>query len=204
MSSDGSKLRQLASAFVMDWQMLWKEILGGFLIAGFIMAVVPAEAWKGLFMTGGNPAVRVIENALVGPFIAMASFVCSVGNLPLASLLWSHGISFGGVLSFIYADLLVIPLIIIYVKYYGARATVYIVAIFYASMVLSGIVVDLLFAALGLVPAGPRPPSVIEYAQLTWNYTSWLDLAAVVVFAALLFVHSSIAPNGRRMAGHAH
>lgn len=183
------KLRQLASAFIMDWQMLWKEILGGFLIAGLLMAVVPPEWWRGLFMETGNPALRLVENAFVGPLIAIASFVCSVGNLPLASLLWSYGISFGGVLSFIYADLLVVPLIFIYAKYYGVRATVYIVAIFYASMVLSGIVVDLLFAALGLVPTGPRPPSVVEHANIVWNYMSWLDIAALIVFATLLFIH---------------
>lgn len=173
----------------MDWQMLWKEILGGFVIAGFLMAVVPSDWWRGMFLESGNAALRLVENALVGPLIAIASFVCSVGNIPLASLLWSHGISFGGVLSFIYADLLVVPLIIIYVKYYGARAAVYIVGIFYAAMVLAGIIVDLLFSAFGLVPSGPRPPSVLEHAAIVWNYTSWLDLAALVVFAGFFIVH---------------
>ena len=101
--------------------MLWKEILGGFLIAGFLATLVPHDWWEGLFLQTGPPVGRLIENALVGPIIAMISFVCSVGNIPLASLLWSHGISFGGVISFIYADLIVIPIIIIYAKYYGAR-----------------------------------------------------------------------------------
>src|SRR5207248_4524927 len=99
-----------------------KEILGGFLIAGFLAALVPHDWWEGLFLQTGPPFVRLIENGLVGPIIAMISFVCSVGNIPLASLLWSHGISFGGVISFIYADLIVIPIIIVYAKYYGARA----------------------------------------------------------------------------------
>ena len=108
----------------------------------------------------------------------MISFVCSVGNIPLASLLWAHGISFGGVISFIYADLIVIPILMIYAKYYGVRAAAWITAIFYVSMVLAGIIVDLIFIALGLIPQGPRPPSAIEHAHITWNYTSWLDLIA--------------------------
>jgi uncharacterized membrane protein YraQ (UPF0718 family) len=199
-AGETAKLQQFASAFVMDWQMLWKEILGGFVIAGFLMAVVPPDWWRGLFLESGNPAVRLVENAIVGPLIAIASFVCSVGNIPLASLLWSHGISFGGVLSFIYADLLVVPLIIIYVKYYGARATVYIVAIFYAAMVLAGITVDVLFSAFDLVPSGPRPPSVLEHATIVWNYTTWLDLIALVAFGLLVLIHL----HGPREHAHCH
>ena len=204
MADKGGKVKRLAAAFLMDWQMLWKEILGGFLIAGFLMAVVPPGWWKALFMQGGHPAVRVVENALVGPIIAIISFVCSVGNIPLASLLWADGISFGGVLSFIYADLLVVPLIVIYAKYYGARATAYVVAIFYASMVLAGIIVDLLFTAVGLVPTGARPPSPVEEAHIGWNYTSWLDVAAVVILVALLFIHVRKSPAGHPDAAHSH
>jgi uncharacterized membrane protein YraQ (UPF0718 family) len=107
----------------------------------------------------------------------------SVGNIPLASLLWAHGISFGGVISFIYADLLVIPILMIYAKYYGARAAAWITGIFYVAMVLAGIIVDLTFAALGLIPKGSRPPSAIEHAHIIWNYTSGLDLIALL-FAA--------------------
>ncbi|PYL88686.1 MAG: hypothetical protein DMF14_15940, partial [Verrucomicrobia bacterium] len=128
-------------------------------------------------------------NALVGPIIAMLSFVCSVGNIPLASLLWSHGISFGGVISFIYADLIVIPIIIIYAKYYGVRAAAWITGIFYVSMVLAGIIVDLTFSALGLIPDGLRPPSALEHAHIIFNYTSWLDVAAAIFAAWLLFLH---------------
>ena len=120
---DETKWSAMANAFVMDWMMLWKELLAGFLIAGFIATLVPHSWWSTLFLQNGSGALRLIENALVGPIIAIASFVCSVGNIPLASHLWSNGISFGGVISFIYADLLVIPLIIIYAKYYGARAS---------------------------------------------------------------------------------
>jgi hypothetical protein len=183
------KWTRVAHAFVTDWSMLWKEILGGFLIAGFLATLVPHDWWEGLFLQTGPPVVRLIENALVGPIIAMISFVCSVGNIPLASLLWSHGISFGGVISFIYADLIVIPIIIIYAKYYGARAAAWITGIFYVSMVLAGIIVDLVFNALGLIPQGPRPLSAVEHAHIIWNYTSWLDVVAAIFAAWLLFLH---------------
>src|SRR5206468_7229117 len=139
---------QVAHAAVTDWAMLWKEILGGFLIAGFLATLVPHDWWEALFLESGPAVVRSIENALVGPIIAVISFVCSVGNIPLATLLWAHGISFGGVISFIYADLIVIPIIIIYAKYYGVRAAAWITGIFYVSMVLAGIIVDLAFGSL--------------------------------------------------------
>jgi uncharacterized protein len=186
---EGGKWTRVARAFVMDWSMLWKEILGGFLIAGFLATLVPHGWWEALFLQSGPPVVRLIENALVGPIIAMLSFVCSVGNIPLASLLWSHGSSFGGVISFIYADLIVIPIIIIYAKYYGARGAAWITGIFYVSMVLAGIIVDLIFNALSLIPEGPRPPSAVEHAHIIWNYTSMLDVAAAVFTAWLLFLH---------------
>jgi uncharacterized protein len=111
----------------MDWSMLWKEMAIGFLISGFLATLVPSDWWKTLFLNEGPLFLQVVENAIVGPLIAVASFVCSIGNVPLASVLWSGGISFGGVVSFIYADLIVIPLILIYRKYYGTRATFFIV-----------------------------------------------------------------------------
>ncbi|HXX42080.1 MAG TPA: permease [Chthoniobacterales bacterium] len=184
------KWTRVATAFLRDWQMLWKEILAGFLIAGLLSALVPRDWWKALFIQSGNESLRLIENAAVGPVIAILSFVCSVGNIPLASLLWSNGISFGGVISFIYADLLVVPIILIYLKYFGGRATICIVCIFYASMVASGIIVDVLFAATGLIPRGPRPPAAIEHATIHWNYTTWLDLIALAI--ALLFFSLAI------------
>ena len=179
---------RVAHSFVADWSMLWKEIFGGFLIAGFLATVVPHNWWEALFLQSGPAVIRSIENVLVGPIIAVISFVCSVGNIPLASLLWAHGISFGGVISFIYADLIVIPIIVIYAKYYGVRAAAWITTIFYASMVLAGIIVDLVFSELGLIPEGARPPSAIEHAHTVWNYTSWLDVVAVVFAAWLLFL----------------
>jgi uncharacterized protein len=183
-----SKWVRVATAFWMDWRMLWKELAAGFLIAGFLAVLMPADWWKALFIEGGSPFLRLIENAAVGPIVAILSFVCSIGNIPLASLLWANGISFGGVISFIYADLLVIPLILIYRKYFGGRATLYIVTIFYASMVISGVIVDLVFAALNLIPQGERPVSPIEHATFSWNYTTWLDFVAIAIAACLLFL----------------
>jgi uncharacterized membrane protein YraQ (UPF0718 family) len=179
----------VAHAFVTDWSMLWKEILGGFVIAGFLATLVPHDWWETLFLQSGPAVVRLIENALVGPIIAVFSFVCSVGNIPLASLLWAHGISFGGVISFIYADLLVIPIVMIYAKYYGARAAAWITGIFYGAMVLAGIIVDLVFNALGLIPQGSRPPSAIEHAHIIWSYTTWLDLIALIFASWLVILH---------------
>jgi uncharacterized protein len=182
----GGKWTRMANAFWADWAMLWKELVAGFLIAGFLSALVPSDWWKSLFIDTGSSTLRLIENAAVGPIIAILSFVCSVGNIPLASVLWANGISFGGVISFIYADLLVIPLILIYRKYFGGRATLYIVMIFYLSMVAAGVIVDLLFAALGLIPQGARAASPVEHATFAWNYTTWLDFVAIVAAVFLL------------------
>jgi uncharacterized membrane protein YraQ (UPF0718 family) len=182
----GGKWLRMANAFWADWAMLWKELIAGFLIAGFLSALVPPDWWKSLFIDTGSSTLRLIENAAVGPIIAILSFVCSVGNIPLASVLWANGISFGGVISFIYADLLVIPLILIYRKYFGGRATFYIVMIFYLSMVAAGVIVDLLFAALGLIPQGARSASPVEHATFAWNYTTWLDFVAIAAAVFLL------------------
>ena len=182
------KWKALAAAFIMDWRMLWKELLGGFLIAGFIATLIPPSWWQTLFWQTGPDLLRLIENAIVGPIIAILSFVCSVGNIPLASHLWAHGISFGGVISFIYADLLVIPLILAYRKYYGPRPAIYLSAIFYIAMVLSGILVDLIFGFFDLLPK-ERQASAVEHAMITWNYTSWLDLIALFVFAGLFYLY---------------
>ncbi len=200
--ASANQWRAMAGAFVMDWQMLWKEVAVGFVIAGFLSVLVPPGAWRALFLSGGPPWLQLIENACVGPLIAVASFVCSVGNIPLANILWSGGISFGGVISFIYADLLIIPLVLIYRKYFGTRAAVYITVVFFLSMVGAGIVVDLLFGALGWIPTGPRPPSAMAGMHLAWNYTTWLDLVALCVGAILLRLHLKA---GRETAGvHEH
>ncbi len=179
---------RVADAFVMDAAMLWKEMLIGFLVAGFLMVVVPDDWWKNLFISQGAGSVRLVENTIVGSLIGVASFACSCGNIPLASVLWSGGISFGGVISFIYADLIIIPLILIYRKYYGAKAAIYITGILFVSMVSAGIIVDLLFGALGLIPA-VRPASTIAEATFQWNYTTWLDFAAIILCGWFIWIH---------------
>jgi uncharacterized membrane protein YraQ (UPF0718 family) len=194
------KWRSVASAFAMDVSMLWKELIAGFLIAGFLSALVPETWWRTLFLSGGPAWLRLIENAIVGPIIAIASFVCSIGNIPLASILWSSGISFGGVISFIYADLIVVPLILIYGKYYGLKAASYIVTVLSVSMVLAGIIVDLIFSALHLIPSGARPANPVSHAMIAWNYTSWLDLVALIIGGLFLFLYL----RGRRSHRHSH
>ena len=200
----GSRLARVASAFAMDWSMLWKEMLIGFVIAGLLAVLVPNHVWRALFLTGsGSTPLRLLENAVAGPIIALLSFVCSIGNIPLASILWSGGISFGGVVSFIYADLIVVPLVVIYGKYYGRRAAAYITLVLFASMVVAGLAVDGLFSLLHLVPTGPRPASAISHARFAWNYTTWLDIAAIAVAAFLTVVHFR-GQRGMAHEGHSH
>ncbi len=194
------RLTRMAGAFVMDWLMLWKEIAVGFLIAGYLMALVPMDGWKALFLQGGAGWLQIAENAVVGPLIAVASFVCSVGNVPLASVLWSGGISFGGVISFIFADLLILPLIFIYRKYYGGRMAAYLTALLFVSMAGAGIVVDVLFNALHLLPPGPRPQSMMENAHFAWNYTTCFDLVALAISGGLWWRYARANPASKPSA----
>ena len=112
--------REVAGNFRMDWSMLWKEIATGFLLAGFI-GLLGDDVFNVLFVTDAPPVLRTLENVVVGPLIAVLSFVCSVGNVPLAAVLWSGGIGFGGVVAFLFADLIVLPIVLAYRKYYGPR-----------------------------------------------------------------------------------
>jgi hypothetical protein len=191
------KWQRIAAAFAMDWSMLWKEILIGFLIAGFLAVLVPDDWWASLFMTHGPWLLRLAENCIVGPLIAILSFVCSVGNIPMASLFWSSGIAFGGVISFIYADLIIIPLIFAYRKYYGGKLAAYITGIFFISMALAGGLVDVLFKTLGLVPSGKRPPNPMAHAGFSWNYTTWLDLIAILFAAILFYMRAKRSPSNQ-------
>lgn len=179
---------RVADAFFMDAGMLWKEMLTGFLIAGFLMVLVPDNWWGKLFVTHETGFLRLVENAVVGPLIGATSFACSCGNIPLASVLWSGGISFGGMISFIYADLIIIPLILIYRKYYGNKAALYITGVLFVSMVSAGIIVDLLFAALKLIPE-VHPASAVMHDSFQWNYTTWLDLAAIILTGWFVWIH---------------
>lgn len=164
--------------FVMDWAAVWLDIAGGLLIAGALAAWVPAEFWQTFFVVD-HPLLASLWGPIIGPLVAVISFVCSVGNIPLAAVLWNGGISFGGVIAFIFADLIILPILNIYRKYYGLKMAGFLFATFYASMAGAALVVELIFAALGVVPA-QRNARVVE-AHLTWNYTTWLN----IVFLAL-------------------
>ena len=181
----GSFLRRLFSArgftavshvFYSDIASIAQDLVLGFLIAGALAAWVPNSFWQTLFVSS-DPTVAAVWGPMIGPVIAMLTFVCSVGNIPLAVVLWNGGISFGGVISFIFADLLIIPILNIYRKYYGGRTSLYLLVISYGAMVLAGLVIGALFQVLGLVPTH----HVIEAFQTrpSWNYTTFLDLAAL-------------------------
>jgi uncharacterized membrane protein YraQ (UPF0718 family) len=187
----------IAQNFAMDVSMLWKDLVGGFLIAGALAAFVPDGAWKALFLHGAAPWLQVAGNAIAGPLIAIVSFVCSIGNVPLAAILWSSGLSFGGVLAFLYADLIVLPLLDIYRKYYGMRMMLYIFGVFFATMVLSAIVMDGAFSALHLIPK-PNPNVRHDLALFSFNYTFWLNLAFGALAAYLWWL------NRRNPMDHAH
>src|SRR5438445_10044415 len=154
--------------FVMDWASVWTDVVGGLLIAGALAAWVPDAFWQAFFLTN-NPTLAAIEGPLVGPLVAMLSFVCSVGNVPLAAVLWRGGISFGGVVSFIFADLIVLPILDIYRKYYGGRVAIIILATFYVTMAAAGYGVELLFPARGVSPT-ERAVSVFTTGH-SFNYT---------------------------------
>jgi len=167
---------RVAQNAAMDVSMLWKDLVGGFLIAGFLAAFVPSAVWATLFLKGASPWLQVPANAVAGPVVAVISFVCSIGNVPLAAVLWASGISFGGVLAFLYADLIVLPLLDVYRRYYGWRMAAYIGAVFFATMALSGLIMDVAFTALGLVPH--RNPDIrAEMVNFSWNHTAWLNTA---------------------------
>ena len=173
----------ISHSFVMDWVSVWKDIVGGLLIAGALAAWVPASFWQGFFLAS-HPLLAKLWGPLVGPLVAMLSFVCSIGNVPLAAVLWNGGISFGGVIAFIFADLIVLPILNIYRKYYGPRMSLFLLGTFYLTMAAAGLLVDLLFEALGLVPE-VRNAKVVE-ASITLNYTSILNILFLAVAAVLV------------------
>jgi len=179
-SADG--FTSVAHVFVMEWAAIWKDLVAGLLIAGAIGAWVPAVFWQGLFLDG-HPVLSAIWGPLIGPIVAMLSFVCSIGNVPLAVVLWSGGISFGGVISFIFADLLILPILNIYRKYYGLKMTAVITGVFYIAMVAAGYAVELIFGLTGLTPdpASAQMPN----EGITWNYTTWLNIAFLILAAVL-------------------
>ena len=177
----------VAHNFRGDWQMLWKEITLGFLLAGFI-AELGNGFFEHLFLRNAPAPLPTLENVIVGPIIAVLSFVCSVGNVPLAAVLWSGGISFAGVLGFLFADLIVVPILLIYRKYYGTRFTIRITGLMLVTMVIAALIVDGLFSALGLLPTGPRPTRADIFSQVEVNYKLALNLLGFAIFAAMFWL----------------
>jgi uncharacterized membrane protein YraQ (UPF0718 family) len=170
--------------FIMDWAAIWKDIAAGFLIAGALAAWVPESFWQAFFIAD-NETVAAFWGPLVGPLVAVISFVCSIGNVPLAAVLWNGGISFGGVIAFIFADLIVLPILNIYRKYYGLKVSLFLLASFFAAMALAALAVEALFAAGGLIPE-ERNAKVVE-ASVTWNYTTVLNIGFLLIAAALVW-----------------
>ncbi|MGH3302807.1 MAG: permease [Streptosporangiaceae bacterium] len=182
LSPDG--LTSVSHVFVMEWAAIIRDIVIGLLIAGCIGAWVPDSFWHGFFLAG-HPLAALFWGPLIGPVVAILSFVCSIGNVPLAAILWKAGISFGGATSFIFADLIILPILNIYRKYYGLRMTAVILATFYAAMVVAGYVTELVFSGLGLVPA--RSSARVAVEAVSWNYTTWLNVAGLLIAGLLVF-----------------
>ena len=176
----------VAHNFRGDWQMLWKEITVGFLLAGFI-GLLGDDFFNSLFIKDAPPLVVAIENVIVGPIIAVLSFVCSVGNVPLAAVLWSGGISFAGVMAFIFADLIVLPIIVAYCKYYGTAFALRITALMFVTMVIAALVVDGLFSAVDLIPS-TRPSRADIFGSVELDYKLVLNVIGLIVFAALFYL----------------
>jgi uncharacterized protein len=174
----------VAHNFRNDWSMLWKEIMAGFLLAGFI-GLLGNDFFNGLFVQHAPGGLKLAENVIVGPIIAVLSFVCSIGNVPLAAVLWSGGISFAGVIAFLFADLIVIPIVLIYRKYYGNAYTVRIVALMFVTMILAALVVDGLFGVLHVIP-DTRPPRADIFSSVKVDYKLFLNILGAAIFAALL------------------
>jgi len=209
ITASGSVWRRLASRegytavshiFVMEWAAVIRDIVLGLLIAGAVGAWVPDSFWQRLFLTG-HPLAARLWGPLIGPVISVLSFVCSIGNVPLAGVLWNGGISFGGVIAFIFADLIILPILVIYRNYYGTAMMLTIAGIFYATMAAAGYIIEFAFGGLGLIP-GARHARVTE-TGITWNYTTVLNIIFLLAAAALVtrFFRSGAGPMLKMMGG---
>ena len=198
LSRDG--FTATAHVFVMEWAAIIRDLVVGLLIAGAVAAWVPESFWRAFFFVD-DPLAAKLWGPLIGPLVAIVSFVCSIGNVPLAVVLWKGGISFGGVIAFIFADLLILPILNIYRKYYGARMAAFLLGTFYAAMVAAGYVVEFAFGGLGLIPdqASARIPT----EGVSWNYTTWLNIAFLLLTAVLVvrFARTGGIPMLRMMGG---
>jgi YHS domain-containing protein len=182
---------------ISDLTMVRKELVIGFVIAGFLAALVPSGFWQSLFLTG-HGFWSSLENVVLGPFLAIISFVCSVGNVPLAAALWQGGISFGGVVSFVFADLITLPLLSIYRKYFGTAITLRILATFWATMSIAGLAVEYLFRAVRI--SDPVRPRIVVRTGFQWNYTTVLNILALVAFAVIYWLYRHRDTSGHRYA----
>ena len=198
--ASGDGFTAVAHVFVMEWAAILRDLVIGLLIAGAIAAWVPESFWRTFFFTD-HPLASALWGPLIGPLVAIASFVCSIGNVPLAAVLWNGGISFGGVVAFVFADLLILPILNIYRRYYGTRMTLVLLGTFYAAMVGAGYLVEILFGVTGLVPT-QRSATVMQEG-ISWNYTSWLNIAFLLLAAALItrFVRTGGIPMLKMMGG---
>lgn len=187
--------------FVMDWASLWLDIAVGLLIAGCLSAWVPKHFWQAFFVAG-HPLLAKVWGPLIGPAVAVLSFVCSVGNVPLAAVLWNGGISFGGVVAFLFADLIVLPILDIYRKYYGWKMSAFLFVTFYAAMTGASFLVEFAFSALHLIPQ-QRNARIMEEA-ISWNYTTWLNIIFLCITALLVwrFFHTGGPEMLRMMSEH--
>jgi uncharacterized membrane protein YraQ (UPF0718 family) len=190
--SEGTLLRKILSAkgftaishlFVMNWASVIRDVVLGLLIAGALAAWVPESFWRGFFLTD-DPRLAFLWGPIVGPIVSVVSFVCSIGNVPLAAVLWNNGISFGGVISFIFADLLILPILSIKRRYYGTWMTVFLFGTFYTAMAAAGLIVELLFTALGLIPQTRN--ALVAEPSISLNYTTILNVVFLLLAAALL------------------
>jgi len=179
----GEGFTSVSHVFVMEWAAIIRDLVIGLLVAGAIAAWVPDSFWRAFFFTG-HPLAAKLWGPLIGPVVAIISFVCSIGNVPLAVVLWKGGISFGGVVAFIFADLIIAPILNIYRKYYGARMAAFLLGTFFAAMAAAGYVIELVFGGLGLIPS-PATATIPDQG-VSWDYTTWLNIVFLLLAAALV------------------
>jgi uncharacterized membrane protein YraQ (UPF0718 family) len=196
----GDGYTAVAHVFVMEWAAIIRDLVIGLLAAGAIAAWVPDTFWQAFFITG-HPLAAKVCGPLIGPVVAIISFVCSIGNVPLAVVLWKGGISFGGVVAFIFAGLIIAPILNIYRKYYGAAMALFLLGTFYAAMVGAGYLVEVVFGGLGLIPS-PASAKIPDQG-VSWDYTTWLNIIFLLLAAALIvrFVRTGGLAMLRMMGG---
>jgi len=197
---------RVGSKFVMEWQMAWEDILIGFTVAGLVSVVVPASFWETIFLMGQQESLPLwlikLENVLVAPFVAAATFIGSMGNIPLATVLNANGVLFAGLMGFIYSDLMVPPLVNINRKYYGTRLALYIAGMMYVSIVITALLLDLGFSSLGILPEGNKEIEMVTRFKI--DYTFWLNIFFVLLSMFWVFFHQKKQKAQQGADGHGH